>query len=49
MPATLLIGVKTVDGGLFVVLFAVLGEMLPPKRFAGLLGASPRWPWPTCS
>lgn len=28
-------------GGLFVALFAVLGELLQPKRFAGIFGASP--------
>jgi hypothetical protein len=37
----LLIFVKAVNGGLFVALFAVLGEMLQPKRFAGVFGASP--------
>jgi hypothetical protein len=37
----LLIFVKAVNGGLFVALFAVLGEMLQPKRFAGIFGASP--------
>lgn len=41
MPAPLLIVVKAVDGGLFVALFAVLGEMMHPKRFAGIFGASP--------
>ena len=41
MSAALLICVKAVDGGLFVALFAVLGEMLQPKRFAGIFGASP--------
>ena len=41
MPTPLLICVKAVDGGLFVALFAVLGEMLQPKRFAGVFGASP--------
>ena len=33
--------IKTVDGGLFVVAFALLGEVLEPKRFAGLFAAAP--------
>jgi len=33
--------VKTVDGGIFVVAFALLGEALEPKRFAGLFAAAP--------
>jgi hypothetical protein len=37
----LLICVKAANGGLFVALFAVFGEMLQPKRFAGIFGASP--------
>lgn len=37
----LLIIVKAVNGGLFVALFAVLGELLEPKRFAGIFGTSP--------
>jgi hypothetical protein len=37
----LLIFFKALNGGLFVALFAVLGEMLQPKRFAGIFGASP--------
>ncbi len=41
MPTLLLICLKAIDGGLFVALFAVLGEMLQPKRFAGIFGASP--------
>jgi Protein of unknown function (DUF3147) len=41
VSAALLICVKAVDGGLFVALFAILGEMLQPKRFAGIFGASP--------
>jgi hypothetical protein len=41
VPNWLLILVKAVNGGLFVALFAVLGEMLEPKRFAGIFGASP--------
>jgi hypothetical protein len=41
MPTPLLICVKAFNGGVFVVLFAVLGEMMQPKRFAGIFGASP--------
>jgi len=41
VPGWLLIGVKAADGGLFVAAFAVLGELLQPKRFAGIFGASP--------
>jgi len=41
MSTALLIGVKAINGGLFVALFAVLGELLQPKRFAGIFGASP--------
>lgn len=41
MSTALLICVKAINGGLFVALFAVLGELLQPKRFAGIFGASP--------
>ena len=41
MSTPLLILVKAVNGGLFVALFAVIGEILQPKRFAGIFGASP--------
>ena len=41
VPTPWLICIKAVDGGLFVALFAVIGEMLQPKRFAGIFGASP--------
>ncbi|MCW2907825.1 MAG: hypothetical protein JWL68_2614 [Actinomycetia bacterium] len=41
MSTPLLICVKALVGGLFVTGFAVLGEMLQPKRFAGIFGASP--------
>jgi hypothetical protein len=37
-----LILVKAVNGGLFVASFAVIGEMLQPKRFAGI--SAPRLP-----
>jgi uncharacterized membrane protein (GlpM family) len=33
--------VKGLAGGALVVTFAVLSEMLEPKRFAGLFGAAP--------
>jgi hypothetical protein len=41
MPTALLICIKAVTGGAFVALFAVVGEVLEPKRFAGVFGASP--------
>jgi hypothetical protein len=33
--------IKMLNGGLFVVAFALLGETLRPKRFAGLFSAAP--------
>lgn len=33
--------VRFVAGGLFVSLFAILGDVLRPKSFAGLFGAAP--------
>lgn len=33
--------IRFVAGGIFVSLFAVLGDMLRPKSFAGLFGAAP--------
>ncbi len=33
--------VRFVAGGLIVSVFAILGDMLRPKSFAGLLGAAP--------
>jgi len=33
--------IKAVNGGLFVVAFALIGEMARPKRFAGLFSAAP--------
>jgi hypothetical protein len=33
--------VKAVAGGTFVLLFSLLGEVLQPKRFAGLFSAAP--------
>jgi Protein of unknown function (DUF3147) len=41
VPTALLICIKAVNGGLFVCLFTVLGEVLQPKRFAGVFCASP--------
>lgn len=41
MPTALLICIKAATGGVGVALFAVLGEILHPKRFAGIFGASP--------
>jgi Protein of unknown function (DUF3147) len=41
VPTPWLICIKAADGGLFVALFAVIGEMLQPKRFAGIFGTSP--------
>lgn len=36
-----LIGVKTLVGGVAVVAFSVVGEAARPKRFAGLFAAAP--------
>lgn len=35
------IAIRFLAGGLIVSLFAVLGDMLRPKSFAGLFGAAP--------
>jgi hypothetical protein len=35
------IAVKAVNGGLFVVVFSLFGEVAIPKRFAGLFSAAP--------
>ena len=35
------LGIKAMNGGLFVVLFSLIAEMLEPKRFAGLFSAAP--------
>lgn len=37
----LVLAVKGLVGGTFVVGFALLGQVLEPKRFAGLLSAAP--------
>jgi hypothetical protein len=34
------LAVKALNGGLFVVAFALVGEVLDPKRFAGLFSAA---------
>jgi hypothetical protein len=36
-----LLGLKAANGGLFVVAFALVSEILKPKRFAGLFSAAP--------
>jgi hypothetical protein len=36
-----ILAVKALNGGLFVVAFALVGEILKPKRFAGLFSAAP--------
>lgn len=36
-----LVALRALNGGLFVVLFSLLGTVLRPKRFAGLFGAAP--------
>lgn len=35
------LAIKAIDGGLFVVIFALVGEVARPKRFAGLFSAAP--------
>jgi uncharacterized membrane protein (GlpM family) len=41
MKDVAILAVKGLNGGLFVVVFALLGEALEPKRFAGLFAAAP--------
>ena len=41
MKAAALLGLKAANGGLFVVAFALVSEILRPKRFAGLFSAAP--------
>jgi hypothetical protein len=41
MRDALLLGVRVLAGGLFVVLFAMLSDALEPKMFAGLFSAAP--------
>jgi hypothetical protein len=35
------LGLRMVVGGLFVVAFAVVAELVEPKKFAGLFSAAP--------
>jgi hypothetical protein len=35
------LGIRFLTGGIVVSLFAILGDMLRPKTFAGLFGAAP--------
>jgi hypothetical protein len=37
--------VRFLVGGIVVSAFAMLGDVLKPKSFAGLFGARPRWHW----
>jgi len=37
----LLLAVRALVGGTFVVVFALVGEVVTPKRFAGIFGAAP--------
>ncbi|HWG72796.1 MAG TPA: hypothetical protein VG184_01945 [Acidimicrobiales bacterium] len=41
MSYPVFLATRAVFGGLLVVAFAVLGEVVKPKRFAGLFGAAP--------
>ncbi|MEA2502248.1 MAG: hypothetical protein QOD01_2359, partial [Actinomycetota bacterium] len=41
MKTAAVLGLKAVNGGLFVVAFALVSEALKPKRFAGLFSAAP--------
>jgi len=41
MKTAVLLGLKAANGGLFVVAFALVSEILKPKRFAGLFSAAP--------
>jgi hypothetical protein len=41
MRDAVLLGVRVLAGGLFVVLFAMLSDALKPKMFAGLFSAAP--------
>ena len=36
-----MLGIRALIGGGFVVLFAVIGEVLKPKLYAGVFGAAP--------
>jgi hypothetical protein len=41
LNTAVVLGLKAVNGGLFVVVFALVSEVLRPKRFAGLFSAAP--------
>ena len=41
MHQGLVLAIKAVNGGLFVIAFALIGEICDPKRFAGLFSAAP--------
>jgi hypothetical protein len=41
MREAVLLGVRVLAGGLFVVIFAMLSDALKPKMFAGLFSAAP--------
>ena len=41
LEEVLVLGVKGLNGGLFVVAFALVAETLMPNRFAGLFAAAP--------
>jgi uncharacterized membrane protein (GlpM family) len=36
-----ILAIKAINGGLVVVLFALVGEVAKPKRFAGIFAAAP--------
>lgn len=41
MNPVLLLAVRAALGGSFVVVFALIGEAVQPKRFSGIFGAAP--------
>jgi hypothetical protein len=41
MSDLMILALKGLNGGLFVVAFALIGELLEPKRFSGLFSAAP--------
>lgn len=41
MNPVLLLAIRAVLGGTLVVVFALVGEVVKPKRFAGIFGAGP--------
>jgi uncharacterized membrane protein (GlpM family) len=41
VPEALLIAIRAVVAGTLVVAFAMIGNVVEPKRFAGLFGAAP--------